>query len=64
MRHGHKSSAQRFDGFKVAVSTEETSELILDIADITALGRDGKELMPTTVGAVLLALNGSSSIST
>jgi hypothetical protein len=47
MRHGHKSSSQRFDGFKVAVSTEETSELILDIADITALGSDGKELMPT-----------------
>ena len=47
MRHGHKSSSQRFDGFKVAVSTEETSELILDIADISALGSDGKELMPT-----------------
>ena len=47
MRHGHKSSTQLFDGFKVAVSTEETSELILDIADITALGSDGKELMPT-----------------
>ena len=34
MRHGRKSRAQRFDGFKVAVSTEQTSELILDVADI------------------------------
>ena len=47
MRHGRKSSAHRFDGFKVAVSTDESSELILDIADITAMGSDGAQLVPT-----------------
>ena len=47
MRHGRKSSAHRFDGFKVVVSTEQSSELILDIADITAMGSDGAQLMPT-----------------
>jgi transposase len=47
MRHGRKSSAHRFDGFKAAVSTDESSELILDIADITARGSDGAQLMPT-----------------
>ena len=47
MRHGRKSSAQRFDGFKVVVSTEHKSELILDIADTTAMGSDGAQLMPT-----------------
>ena len=47
MRHGRKSSAQRFDGFKVATTTEQTSELILDIADMPAAGSDGRELMPS-----------------
>jgi hypothetical protein len=47
MRHGRKSKAQRFDGFKVVVSTEQSSELILDIADATASGSDGAHLMPT-----------------
>ena len=47
MRHGRKSKAQRFDGFKVGVSTEQGSELILDIADVTASGGDGAQLMPT-----------------
>jgi hypothetical protein len=47
MRHGRKSSAQRFDGFKVSVTTEQTSELILDIADVAATGSDGQSLMPT-----------------
>lgn len=47
MRHGRKSSAQRFNGFKVSVTTEQTSELILDIADIPAPGSDGQQLMPT-----------------
>jgi transposase len=47
MRHGRKSKAQRFDGFKVGVSTEQSSELILDIADVTASGGDGTHLMPT-----------------
>jgi hypothetical protein len=47
MRHGRKSKAQRFDGFKVVVSTEQSSELILDMADVTASGSDGAHLMPT-----------------
>ena len=47
MRHGRKSSAHRFNGFKVVVSTEQSSELILDIADTTAMGSDGAQLMPT-----------------
>jgi len=45
MRHGRKSKAQRFDGFKASVSTEESSELILDIADVAASGSDGRHLM-------------------
>jgi len=47
MRHGRKSKAQRFDGFKAVVTIEQSSELILDIADVTASGSDGKHLMPT-----------------
>lgn len=47
MRHGRKSKAHRFDGFKVVVSTEQSSELILDIADVTASGSDGTHLLPT-----------------
>ena len=47
MRHGRKSSAQRFDGFKVGTTTEQTSELILDIDDMPAAGSDGRALMPT-----------------
>ncbi len=47
MRHGHKSTSQRFDGFKVSVSTEQSSELIIDVADLAANDRDGTELMPT-----------------
>ena len=46
MRHGRKSKAQRFDGFKVSVATEAGSELILDIADMAASEGDGKELLP------------------
>jgi transposase len=46
MRHGHKSASQRFDGFKVSVTTEQSSELIVDIADLAANDRDGKVLMP------------------
>jgi transposase len=45
MRHGRKSSAQRFDGFKTAVASEPTHELILDIADISAAQGDGQPLM-------------------
>ena len=47
MRHGRKSKAQRFDGFKAVVSTEQSSELILDIADVIAAGSDGVHLMQT-----------------
>ena len=47
MRHGRKSSAQRFDGFKAAVTTEQSSEMIVDIQDIPAAGSDGQALMPT-----------------
>jgi len=47
MRHGRKSKAHRFDGFKVVVSTEQSSEMILDIADVTASGSDGAHLRPT-----------------
>jgi len=47
MRHGRKSKAARFDGFKAVVSTDQTSEMILDIADVTASGSDGAHLMPT-----------------
>ncbi len=44
MRYGHKSKAFRFEGFKVQVTTEPTSELIVDIADIPAPGSDGQYL--------------------
>lgn len=47
MRHGRKSKAARFDGFKAVVSTDQSSEMILDIADVTASGSDGAHLMPT-----------------
>lgn len=47
MRHGRKSRAQRFDGFKVSVSSELSSDMILDIADVTAAGGDGQHLLPT-----------------
>ena len=47
MRHGRKSSAQRFNGFKVAVTTEQSSEMILDVQDMSAAGSDGRELLPT-----------------
>jgi hypothetical protein len=47
MRHGHKSKRQRFNGFKVSVTTE----LILDIQDIPATGSDGQPLLPTIARA-------------
>lgn len=47
MRHGRKSSAQRFDGFKVAVSSELSSDMILDVVDIPAADGDGQHLLPT-----------------
>ncbi|MBN2560332.1 MAG: IS1182 family transposase [Phycisphaerae bacterium] len=46
MRHGRKSSAHLFNGFKVSVSADQHSEMILDIADVTASGSDGAHLLP------------------
>jgi hypothetical protein len=46
MRHGRKSSAHLFNGFKASVSTDQHSEMILDIADVTASGSDGAHLLP------------------
>jgi hypothetical protein len=46
MRHGHKSQAHLFNGFKASVSTDQHSEMILDIADVTASGSDGAHLLP------------------
>jgi hypothetical protein len=50
MRHGRKSSAHLFNGFKASVSTDQHSELILDIADVTASGSDGAHLLPIIEG--------------
>jgi hypothetical protein len=44
MRYDHKSKAFRFEGFKVQVTSEPTSELIVDIADVPAPGSDGQHL--------------------
>ena len=46
MRHGHKSKARRFDGFKALVTTEQSSEMIVDIGDIPATGSEGAHLLP------------------
>jgi hypothetical protein len=46
MRHGRKSQAHRFDGFKAAVAVDAASELIPDVADVTAAGGDGQHLLP------------------
>jgi transposase len=46
MRHGRKSQAQRFDGFKAAVAVDAESELILDVANVSASGGDGQHLLP------------------
>jgi transposase len=51
MRYGHKSKAFRFEGYKVQVTTEPTSELIVDIADVPAPGSDGQHL-PAMVARV------------
>jgi transposase len=47
MRHGRKSKSKRINGFKVISSMEQESEFLLDIADMTAMGSDGAELMDT-----------------
>lgn len=46
MRHGRKSQAHRFNGHKVMLVTEESSELVVDIADVPAPGSDGQHLLP------------------
>jgi len=46
MQHGRKSKAQRFNGYKVAVATEASSDMILDVADVPASGSDGAHLVP------------------
>jgi hypothetical protein len=47
MRHGRKSASKRFAGFKASVTTEQSSELIVDIDDMPANDRDGEELVAT-----------------
>ncbi len=46
MRRGHKSKAHGFNGFKASVTTEVSSELVVDIADVPAPGSDGAHLLP------------------
>ena len=46
MHHGRKSAAKRFDGFKAVFVTEQSSELLLDVADAPAPGSDGQQLIP------------------
>lgn len=46
MRHGRKSASKKFDGHKVSTSTDQASELILDIADLSACLGDGQDLLP------------------
>jgi len=45
MRHGRKSQAQRFDGFKAAVAIDAESALIL-MWPMCASGGDGQHLLP------------------
>ena len=47
MRHGRKSAAHRFDGFKASVSIDQESELILDADDLAASAGDGQALVPS-----------------
>lgn len=49
MRHGRKSAAHRFNGYKVSTSIDQASELILDIADLPASEGDGESLLPSIV---------------
>jgi hypothetical protein len=46
MRHGRKSAAHKFNGYKTSTSIDQASELILDIADLPATDGDGKALIP------------------
>jgi len=45
MRHGRKSASQRFDGRKLQVAEEQTSELIVAIEPVPANAGDGRDLM-------------------
>jgi len=45
MRHGRKSASQRFDGRKLQVAEEQTSELIVAIEPIPANAGDGRDLI-------------------
>jgi hypothetical protein len=47
MHHGRKSAAHKFDGFKVATSIDQASELILDLTACAAHQGDGKTLLPS-----------------
>ncbi|MEJ5200183.1 MAG: hypothetical protein WHX53_14790 [Anaerolineae bacterium] len=46
MRYVSKSAARRFNWFKAVLVTEQSSELLLDIADAPAPGSDGRQLLP------------------
>jgi transposase len=45
MRHGRKSASQRFDGRKLQVAEEQSSELIVAIEPLPANAGDGRGLM-------------------
>jgi transposase len=45
MRHGRKSASRRFDGRKLQVAEEQTSELIVAIEPVPANAGDGRDLM-------------------
>ena len=45
MRHGRKSASQRFDGRKLQVAEEQTSELIVAIEPVPANAGDGRDLI-------------------
>jgi len=45
MRHGRKSASQRFDGRKLQVAEEQTSELLVAIEPVPANAGDGRDLM-------------------
>ena len=55
MHHGRKSAAHRFDGFKAVFVTEQSSELLLDVADAPAPGSDGRQLIPALQRAEVAA---------
>jgi transposase len=45
LRHGRKSASQRFDGRKLQVAEEQTSELIVALEPVPANAGDGRDLM-------------------